>query len=471
MSDMEITEIPESKGTTLIEVLVNEDSMAAFIKLTKQGEDVEPITKGQLMEALQANRITYGIKESSVEKLAARPIYNIKIEVAKGLAPVSGEDGSIICYVKKDSEYHPEYSLDGNVDYKNLDYFQLVKQGQVLCDIQKETDGTEGINVYGGMIPTRNGKPPFIPNGKNTVLAENDTKLIAACDGVIRYVRDVIDVNDVFRITSNVDQLTGNINFSGDVNVEGDICDGFTVKTGGNLVVKGVVEDAAIEASGNVHISKGINGGGDMSIYVGGDLRCKYIENATLYVEGNIAADYIIESRITCMGNIELLGGKELILGGDIKVFGELTAKDIGNEKERNTKIEVLGQKIFDVEGIEKLKLEIQQDNEQAVQLVDTAAKLNQLIKAGAGGDYMDQYSQVKRQAVALKEKIDFKNKQLQKLENEWTMIYPGAVNCKRKMYQGVRINFGEERFTFNFDNIEHCRIFWADGQIIQGTL
>jgi len=325
---------PESDPTTLIEVTVSDDSMTAFIKMTKQGEDASPVTKQQLMDALKDNHITYGIKESSIEKLAARPIFNIKIEVAKGKMPVYGENGHVTIFVKKDSEYHPEYSLDGIIDYKNLEYFQLVKQGQVLCDIVRETDGTEGINVYSAQVPTRHGKPPFIPNGKNTVFMDNDTKLVAACDGVIRYVRDVIDVTDMFRVPSNVDQLTGNINFSGDVTVDGDICDGFTVKTGGNLIVKGVVEDAAIEAAGNVHISKGINGGGDKSIYVGGDLRCKYIENATIHVEGNIAADYIIESRITCMGNIELRGSKELVLGGDIKVFGELTAKDIGNEKE-----------------------------------------------------------------------------------------------------------------------------------------
>jgi uncharacterized protein len=50
-------------------------------------------------------------------------------------------------------------------------------------------------------------------------------------------------------------------------------------------------------------------------------------------------------------------------------------------------------------------------------------------------------------------------------------MEFPGAVVCKRKMYQGVKINFGEERFQFQLDNIEHCRIFWADNTIIQGTL
>ena len=136
-------ETPENIPLTLIEVLANSDGMTGFIKLTKQGENPAPVTKEQMMEALAANRVIFGIKESSVEKLAARPIYNIKIEVAKGLFPVDGEDGKITYYVKRDSEYQPEYSLEGTVDYKNLDYFQLVKKDQILAEITKATEGCQ----------------------------------------------------------------------------------------------------------------------------------------------------------------------------------------------------------------------------------------------------------------------------------------------------------------------------------------
>jgi uncharacterized protein (DUF342 family) len=108
---------------TVIEVLTSSDGMTGYIKLTKQGENPPPATKEQMMEALKANQIIYGIKESSLEKLAVRPIYNIKIDVAKGLPPVNGKDGEIVYYVKRDSEYQPEYSLEGTVDYKNIVFF------------------------------------------------------------------------------------------------------------------------------------------------------------------------------------------------------------------------------------------------------------------------------------------------------------------------------------------------------------
>ncbi|MDF2653961.1 MAG: hypothetical protein K0R19_435 [Bacillota bacterium] len=463
-------EIPQSKPPTLIEVSSSEDGMTGYIKMVKQCPEPDLPTKEQLMDALTANKIIYGIKETSVEKLAARPIYNIRIEVAKGLAPVDGEDGEITYFVKRDSEYHPEYNLEGSIDYKNLDYFQIVSKDQLLAEIKKETEGIDGKNIYGGIMPSRSGRPAGSPVGKNTHLIENNTRLVADCDGVIRFLRDSVDVNDMLKVKSSVDQLTGNIKFSGDVTIEGDVCDGFSVKSGGNIIVKGVVEDADIEAAGNVHISNGINGGGQNKIFVGGNLKCKYIEHANIHVEGSINADYIIDSNVTCMGNIELAGGRELVAGGDIKVLGRLQAKDIGTASERTTKIEVLGVKIMDTESIDKLVQERDELGVKLQQLAESTAKLSQ-SRMGAGESVMEQLSMAKRQILTLKDKIELLNSQIQQLEKDWTMEFPGAILCKRKIYQGVKINFGEERFHFELDNIEHCRIFWSEGNIVHGML
>ena len=461
---------PEINPVTIIEVTASEDGMAGFIKLIRQSENPSPVTEEELMQALAENRITYGIKESSVEKLAARPIYNIKIEVAKGQPSEFGENGTVTFYVKRDSEYKPEYSMEGIIDYKNLDYFQIVKKDQTLAEITKETEGTEGTNIYGAKVPTRHGKPASSPVGKNTHLIQDNTLLVSDCDGVIRFVRDSIDVNDMMKLNSNVDQLTGNVKFTGDVNIEGDVSDGYSVKSGGNIIIKGVVEDAEVEAAGNVHISKGINGGGKHSIYVGGNLKCKYIEHANIHVEGNISADYIIDSNVTCMGNIELAGSKEIVVGGEVKVLGELKAKDIGSESERTTKIEVIGIKIMDTEAIEKLTKDRDELSAKLQMLVDNAGKLSK-ARMSANDEIMEQLSLVKKQILIIREKVEELSFQIQQLEKNWTMEYSGSVVCKRKLYQGVKINFGEQRFHFEFDNLDHCRIFISGNQIIQGTL
>lgn len=470
MDQNEIPGVNQPNPITLIEVLSSDDGMTGFIKLVRQGENPAPATKEQMMEALKANRITYGIKETSIEKLAARPIYNIKIEVAKGLPPVYGKDATVTYYVQRDSEYRPEINLEGEVDYKNLDYFQIVKKDQVLAEITKETEGSEGMNVYGAVVPTKIGRPIASPQGKNTHLDQDDTVLAADCDGVIHFIRDVIDVSDMLRVNSNVDQLTGNINFTGDVTIEGDVSDGCSVKSGGNIIVKGVVGDASIEAAGNVHISKGINGGGEYRIYAGGNLKCKYIEHANIYVEGDINVDYIIDSNVTCMGNIEMAGSRELVVGGEIKVLGELRAKDIGSESERTTRIEVLGVKIMDSDAIDKLTKERDELDERVRILTESYQKMSQ-ARMNAGDDVINQLSMAKKQILVIREKVDQLNLRIQQLEKDWDMDFPGSIICKRRLYQGVKINFGEEKFHFELSNLERCRIFWADGKIIHGTV
>ncbi len=390
--------------------------------------------------------------------------------MAKGLPPVYGQDGFITFYVKKDSEYRPEINLEGEVDYKNLDYFQIVKKDQILAEITKETAGSEGKNIFGAAVGTKIGRPVNSPVGKNTHLAGDDTLLVSDCDGVIRFIRDTVDVNEVLKVNSNVDQLTGNVNFSGDITIEGDVSTGFSVKSGGNIIVKGVVEDAAIEAVGNVHISKGINGGGKNGIHVGGNLKTKYIEHANIHVEGNLSADYIIDSNVTCLGNIELAGSRELIVGGEIRVMGELSAKDIGSESERNTKVEVIGVKIMDTKTIERLTKERDELAARMQVLAESAQKLSQ-SRMNAEENVMEQLALAKKQLLVIKDKVEQLNFQIQQLEKDWTMEFPGSISCKRKIYQGVKINFGEEKFNFELSNIQHCKIFWADGKIIQGTL
>ena len=461
----------EADNRTIIEVLVTEDGITGYIKLVKQpGENIET-TKELMMEALQLNHIVFGIKEEIIEKLSVRPLYNIKIEVAKGTNPLNGVDGTVNFFVENDMEYKPEFNTEGVVDYKNLDYFQLVKKDQILCGIIKETLGTDGRNIYGGVLPGRTGRAPSYPTGKNTHLIESETLLVASCDGVVHFVRGIIDINDLLKISTNVGQHTGNVNFTGDVTIDGDVCNSFSVKAGGNVIVKGVVEDSTIEAGGNLHISKGISGTSKNTITVMGDLRCHYIENAILYVEGNISADYIIDSKVTCLGNIELSGGNELVLGGEIKVKGELKVKEIGSEKGRTTTIEVIGLKIIDNQLLDKLHMERELYNSKAIELLDKARKLAQLIELENNADFHIQLALVKKQMLLIRERIGSVTYKIQETENNWRMEYTGSVVCKRKLYQGSRIFFGDERFHFSFDNVEHCRIYYNDGEIVQGIL
>ncbi len=456
---------------SMIEVQVSDDGMTAYIKMEELEDSVESISLPLLTEALQREKVVYGISESALEKLVQRPIYRLRIQVAKGLEPVDGTDGKVIYHVKKDADYHPDYTEEGTVDYKSLNYFQTAAANQLLCEIIPETDGTEGMNVYGVSLAPRKGRQVPSPAGKNTILSEDGLRVTAACDGVIKYTRDVVDIQDTMNIPANVDQLTGNIDFPGDVVIGGDVCDGFSVKSGGDIIVKGVVECASLEAAGSIHISKGINGEDRADIVAGGDFRSPYIENATLLVRGNIYADYMIGSHVTCFGSIELAGRRELIIGGEIKISGNVQAREIGNESERVTAIEVMGVETTDTETILRLETEKEGCSENLKAFTEAIERLNSLRETHPEMLPEEQYEAARKQVFLLKDRINLLTLQIRKLKEQGRVDYSGMILCKKKIHPGVTIRYGQQRSGPYNESREHCRIYWQDGEMHQGTL
>ncbi len=456
-----------------IKVITSSDYMVGYIRLdkTEPDEEQEPIKSEEIFNALKDKGIVFGIKEDMIEKFAERPIFGIKIELARGKEPIDGQDGYVNFYVKRDSEYQPDYDDEGIIDYKNLDYFQLVKKGHLLCEIVHETEGLNGMNIFGGEVLAKSGRPPVSPVGKNTELSEDGKKLFATVDGLVKFTKDYIDISDVLQIRSDVDQTTGNIDFSGDVIVSGDVSYGFSLKSGGNVTVRGFVEGAKIEAAGDIHISKGINGAGGEKVIAGGDLRSGYIENADIEVEGNIVTDYIIDSNVLCKGNIELSGRNELVIGGSIKLYGDLIAKNIGNENERPTRIELLGTVKGDT-------LPIKTKEQERASLKESADKILVILRQYSRfGDFNDdeldpdKLAVLKQQYQLINKKIAELNVEIKQLRKEISREYVGSIICKRKLYQGVKIYFGGDLFYFNLDNLEHCRIFCIGGKISHGSI
>ncbi|KNZ42641.1 FapA family protein [Acetobacterium bakii] len=477
----ETNAINEIQG--LVEVLISDDGMLGYIKLTKDPENPTPFSKEQLMEALREKKICDGINKEAVFNLAQRPIFNMKINVAKGQNPIAGENGRVDYLVKRDSEYHPEYEEDGVVDYKNLNYFQMAVADQVLCVITKPTAGIPGKNILGELLVAEKGKDPVFSVGENTALNADETKIVATCDGMVRFANNTVSIKKILHIHKNVDIFTGNLDFSGDITIDGDVGMGFSVKSGGTITIKGVLEDAHIEAAGNLFISNGINGSGRRIIKVGKDLRCKYIEDAVLDVKGNITADYIIDSKITCMGDITLAGSKELINGGEIHLAGNLFAKEIGSERERPTKIKILGTNSVDTPAIEALEKEIEDLSVKLEVMFEKEDQLNKWAlsqdKAAVINKHQDRAvkekigvltREINKEIMCLKNEINKNKAEIKRIEGQFITTYDGLVSFKRKLYRGVTISFGDNIFQFDLDNLEHSKIYWDD-EIVLGLL
>ena len=81
------------------------------------------------------------------------------------------------------------------------------------------------------------------------------------------------------------------------------------------------------------------------------------------------------------------------------------------------------------------------------------------------------QIKQIDTQVNMLLDKIDETSKKIQELKDKWSYEYHGGIVCKGKMFYGTRIYFGEQRYQFNTESLDHCRIYWEEGEIINANL
>lgn len=344
-----------------IEVLVSESGLFAKLCLAKPKEDEEgqmppAVTASLLQEALQAAGVTAGVDKIALARLEAQPVYDEDVLVAKGTPAKNGVDGKLIYHFETEQDLSPKVDAQGNVDYKNLQYAQNVAEGDLLCEIVLPTAGIPGVTVRGEAIPAKNGATVPVPNGKNTVLSGDGTKITAGCDGQVTLKNNKISISKML-LLENVDASTGNILFVGSVSVSGDVRGGFTIRVGGDIKVSGIVENATLVAGGNIALNKGINHG---SATAGGSLRARFIESATVNADGDVFADVLLNSTVTAKGNVKLSGSHSCIIGGRCSADNRIDCKEIGNDANIPTEIALTGQSRMQEERDKKAELRTQ---------------------------------------------------------------------------------------------------------------
>jgi uncharacterized protein (DUF342 family) len=330
---------------------------------------------------------------------------------------------------------------------------QEAKAEQVLCEKIPATLGVPGTTVKGREIAPTPGKDKAMPAGKNTVVSEDHLKLLASLGGHISVVGGKINILEIFVVPGNVSSQTGNITFSGNVIVKGDVSQGFSVQAAGDVTVNGVVESARITAGGSLIIRGGFRGGEAGELDIGGNAACSFVEGGRVSVKGNLDTSYIINSTVKCGGSINLTG-KGLIRGGNIIARESITANIIGGSISSSTTVIEVGNDPAMLERFKTVGKEIETyaKNIKDVELVlNTLMKLKEinhlspekeanLAKASA---YIES---IQEPYLALKEEHE-------SLKAKMAEIGFGKINVKKTAYPGLKIIMGNDSLTLQVDH------------------
>lgn len=222
-------------------------------------ETVKPelFTKEQVLAFLKENHITFGLIEENINYFLETQSTDF-IVIAKGISPVLPEDGRIDFKVGLETEMIQADESEIRVDYRNRFFIPSVKEGDILAEKINGVVGKPGKKVTGEEIPVRSPKEIEIKAGKGANLSSDGRFVFASQAGRPIYKNKVITVEPVFTVEGNVDLKQGNVNFSGDVLIKGDVLANFEVNAGRQLDIKGMVVRAKVRSRGNMSIGGNI---------------------------------------------------------------------------------------------------------------------------------------------------------------------------------------------------------------------
>ncbi len=449
-----------------IDVIVSEDKMQAYVKLSPPVGDGLPPTVEGIVQALYSKGVVFGMIEDRIRGLAENPVYNQQVLVAEGIPAVNGTNGRVNFLVDIKKDRKPTIQADGTVNYKDMDLIENITAGQKLAELVPPVPGKPGKNIVGTVLKAIDGKPAILPRGRNVVPSEDGQELYSAIDGQLLYADGKISVFATHDVKANVDNSTGNIKFIGNVVVRGNVLSGFEVEAGGNIEVDGVVEGAILKAGGNIILRRGMHGNGKGMLIAGGDIVAKYIESSTVEAKGNINAEAIMHSNIKCGNNLVLGGRKGFLVGGTARVGSYVELKYLGSQMSTITILEVG----VDPEIRERLKF-LKTD---IVNMEDGHTKASQAVTLLNKMSKVSPLSPEKREILAKstrakfyyeKQIMDYR-KEIAEIEELVQKSAAGRIKVYNSVYPGVRVAIGNSLLYIK-EEAQYCTLY-SDGSDIR---
>lgn len=444
---------------------ITPDKMRVYAKFYAASEGGSEVKAGEILRDLELKGIVYGIKKDVIVHFMQHREYCEDILLAEGTPPTRGKDGYIEYQFNTNRKAKPTLKEDGSVDFFNLNILNHCGKGDVLAVLHKEEAGEAGQDIFGTRLKPPEVKTAKLKFGNNIELSENGMMITSLVDGHVELVDEEVFVSDML-IVENVDNSTGNIEYEGSVQINGNVSTNFTVKAQGDIVVKGVVEGATLQAGGNIIIARGMNGKGKGNLTAGGNIIAKFLENATAQADGYISSESILHSRITAGTEVNVDGKRGFITGGRVCAAGSINVKTLGSEMGADTIVEV-GADPTVKNRIAQLQKLIEEDTKalQTVQPVLVAAKqkISQGIKLS-----QEQLKHIQSLAVVNQQKteaVKVYEEELQGLMEQAGDTVEAQIKVKGMVYPGTKICIGDVSMVVQ-KSTHYCRFVRERGDV-----
>lgn len=421
------------------------------------------VTSADIMNALKAKNITYGIDFDAVESIVQNPSLCNNVLIAMGIPHANGKDAELTFYVDKETHIQPKMLSGGRVDFKDLDTFKIAEAGDLLVTRTLPTPGSDGTTVTGRDIKAKPGKPVNFKFGKNIRQSDDGLQLFADKSGNIIFDGERISIIEILELRKDVGPETGNIRFMGKVIIYGNILTGYEVVSDADIEINGIVECARVEAKGNVLINGGVQGNDIAELDVGGDLKTNFLNNAHVRVGGNIESDAVLHCHITCDGSIVAEGKRGMVVGGELNVRKEIRAKVVGSEMGTLTKIRLgVDAKIMD--DFKSLAEQIKETQDSITKLTQAQRMIRKQLETGTSPELTAMLEKTNATLMQSNEALRQKQDALKELNILIDQLRDSRV-VAQMIYPGVKIRIGNSYYNVK-DAMQGVRIQKDEGEI-----
>lgn len=241
--------------------------------------------------------------------------------IARGTIPVSASGPYLKDVTAPDIEAETGDPTEAGSRHRR----PVVKEGDVVAEIRFQKQPQPGIDVYGHASEPKLPNLPRIRLRGGVDADEKGLVFTANIDGVPRVDPNnrAVGVSEIMEHNGDIDIKSGDIEYDGDVIINGDVESGARVYAAGDLTIRGSIRNATVHCQGNLVVLEGINTGRRGRVTVGGDLEVEFAENSRISCGGNLI---IRKAAINC----ELISGRSIIadLTSGIVAGGVVSCRD-----------------------------------------------------------------------------------------------------------------------------------------------
>ncbi|MCL1789313.1 MAG: FapA family protein [Oscillospiraceae bacterium] len=437
-------------------IQISEDRMTAYLVISAPTNGGAETTLENVMKEVGESSIAVEVDEKAISEAISSKNYGERVIIARGVQPINGINGIVEYHFETSGALSAKINERDEMDFKDLGLVKNIFAGTLLATITPESEGEDGMDVCGNTHKPMPGKPPNYLIGTGTVLSDDKTTIIAAVDGNLKWQRDNFTVEEVLVIAEDVGPITGNIDFIGDIQVKGNVFEGFSVKSKKNIVINGAANNAEITADGNIEIKMGCV---NCNVTAKGSVKAGFCESSTIECGGDLNSSSYVACTIFCHGTAFATTGKGVIVGGKITCLKGMVFNTVGSESYTKTGLTLGNGAILTQEKLELEKQEAKLTEEigKLIQKIDTIN--NAKKKHGTVARALeDTLSTSIRTRFKLSNELKIGKKRISEIEASFLDNDNLHIDARKTIWPGVSIRIGSERKKVEIKH-DRCRV------------